>query len=393
MSVSAPAAPVAYWWGEDAFAMDQAVLRMARELGDATAPLDIWRVAADDESAADGASGGSGTGSGSAGLPTTAAGRRTARILDQVEQRVYAAPLFGGGTLVVIRQPGALLRETTARERLLTIVRSVPPGNGLAFLDLAGGGAKRTKTAEQLAEAVTKAGGTVAEFPAPTRDRMERWIVARATELGARMEPAAAQLLAERVGAHVREGDVDRRRQTELANGELEKLALYRPDGIVTAADVAELVSEAVPGSTWAFLDAVGSRRVRQAVELNARLEAQGSPLPVIVSQLHRRLRDLTVIREALDGGKRAHELPRLLKLQPFRAQKLAEQASTWTLGELEAALEGLLALDLESKGIALDGSTLSLSEDRSALALEVWFVERVGRPEGTGPVRSSGRR
>src|SRR3970040_2611552 len=45
-----------------------------------------------------------------------------------------------------------------------------------------------------------------------------------------------------------------------LANGELEKLALYRPDGGATREDVAELVSEAVPGSTWAFLDA-GARR------------------------------------------------------------------------------------------------------------------------------------
>jgi DNA polymerase III delta subunit len=222
---------------------------------------------------------------------------------------------------------------------------------------------------------------------------MERWIVARAAELGVRIEPPAVHLLAERVGAHVREGDVDRRRHTELANSELEKLALYRPDGLVSATDVAELVSEAVPGSTWAFLDAVGTRRAREAADLNVRLEAHGSPLPVIVSQLHRRLRDLVVIREALDAGRRPHELPRLLKLQPFRAEKLAQQAAAWTIDELEAALEGLLLLDLESKGIALDGSTLSMSDDRSALALEVWLVERVAKPAAVSPGRTTGRR
>lgn len=377
---------VAYWWGEDAFAMDQAVQRMARELGDPDLPLDVWRVAADDESATSDAPA-------NASGPATAAGRRTARILEQIEQRVYAAPLFGGGTLVVVRQPAALLRETVARERLLGIVRSVPPGNGLAFLDLASGGTKRTKSGEQLADAVAAVKGAVHEFPALTRDRMLRWIVARAEELGIRLDPDAVQLLAERVGASVREGDVDRRRQTELANSELEKLALYRPAGVVSAADVADLVSEAVPGSTWAFLDAVGLRRTRLAVELALRLEAQGSPLPVILSQLHRRLRDLVVIRELLTNGTRANELPRLLRLQPFRAQKLAEQAGTWSLEDLEGALEGLLGLDLESKGIALDTGTVAMSEERSMLALEIWLVERVSKPEGGVPARPAARR
>jgi DNA polymerase III delta subunit len=378
-------AAVAYWWGEDAFAMDQAAARMARELGDEGSPLEPWRIAADDESVAAEANPGA--------AATTASGRRTARVLEQIEQRVYAAPLFGGGTLVIVRQPIALMRETQGRDRLLQLVRSVPSGNGLALLDLASGSAKRTKASEQLADAVVAARGHVQEFPALTRDRMERWIAGRATELGVRLEPAAAQLLAERVGAHVREGDVDRRRQSALANSELEKLGLYRPGGSVSAADVAELVSEAVPGSMWAFLDAVGSRRTRIAVELAARLEAQGSPLPVIVSQLHRRLRDLLVVRELLGAGTRPNELPRLLKLQPFRAQKLGEQAGTWSLEGLEGALEGLLALDLESKGIALDGSTPQMSDERSALALEVWIVEWVAGAEGAGRAAAPGAR
>ena len=88
---------------------------------------------------------------------------------------------------------------------------------------------------------------------------MEGWIANRAKQLDATLGPGAAHLLAERVGAYVREGDVDRRRQTELANAELEKLALYRPDAPITTADVEQLVGEAVPGSTWAFLDAVGA--------------------------------------------------------------------------------------------------------------------------------------
>ena len=53
---------------------------------------------------------------------------------------------------------------------------------------------------------------------------MVRWIEERAGERGVRLERGAAQELATRVGAFVREGDVDRRRQGRLAVSELDKL-------------------------------------------------------------------------------------------------------------------------------------------------------------------------
>ena len=125
----------------------------------------------------------------------------------------------------------------------------------------------------------------------------------RAAERRRRAEPPAARLLAERVGGHVRESDVDRRRRTELANAELEKLALYRPGGSVGLADVEALVSESIPGSTWAFLDAIGSRAVASSMRLAERLLGAGTPMPVLISQVHRRLRDLLLVREHLDSG------------------------------------------------------------------------------------------
>ena len=82
----------------------------------------------------------------------------------------------------------------------------------------------------------------------PGPGQLEPWLMKRAAELEIELQPAAARLLAERVGGHIRESDVDRRRRTELANGELEKLALYRPEGSVSRDDVEALVSESIPG-------------------------------------------------------------------------------------------------------------------------------------------------
>jgi DNA polymerase III delta subunit len=369
--MSAPTTNLAYFWGEDAYGMERAVRRMAAVLGEGEADgvaaaggppaLEIWRVDADAETGGPGAA-------------------RAARLLERIAERLGTAPLFGGGTLVEIRQPMALLRDKTSRARLFALVADVPPGNALAIAELVDGGSRQAKSTEALRVAVSDAGGLVREYPALTRERMERWIVERASELDVTLGQGAARLLAERVGAFVREGDVDRRRQTELANGEIEKLALLRPGGVATREDVAESVPEAIPGSAWAFLDAVALRHAADASRIAERLLDEGTPMPVLLAQLHRRLRELIVVRDHQAAGTRPQDLVRELKMQPFRAQKLAEQATTWSAAELDHALEGLLELDLASKGISLDGAPRSMSDGRSALGLQAWLAGSVAR-------------
>jgi DNA polymerase III subunit delta len=346
-----PPPQLAYFWGQDAFALEDAARKLAAQLSAAAgAPVDVWRTSGEQ--------------------PNT---------LDEIERRISSGTLFGAGTLVVVREPGTLLREASSRERLIGLLAHVAPGNALCFVDLVAAGGKGPAQAGALRDAIAANRGLVSEFPALTRERMEGWLNSRATELGTSFVPGAGRLLAERVGAYVRENDVDRRRQSELANAELEKLALYRPAGTITRDDVEELVTEAVPGSTWALLDAIGSRRASEAAMLTQRLLAAGTPLPVLISQLHRRLRELIVIADHLAAGTKPAELVAELRLQPFRAQKLTQQARAWRPAELDDVLGGLLDIDLLSKGIAADGSPRSLSDDRSALALLAWIGERVG--------------
>ncbi len=364
-------APLAYFWGEDAYSLDRAARDWAAHLASPEVPMETWRVNLED--AADGEA------------ASASAGRRRARALEAIEQHLATAPLFGGGTVVVVRQPASLLASAETRDRFVALVGQVPPGNALCVTDLTASGARGPAGKGVLRDAVAAAGGVVAEFQVLPAGRLEAWLRERAAELGVSLEPSAARLLAERVGGHVRESDVDRRRRTELANAELEKLALYRPGGSIGAADVEALVSESIPGSTWAFLDAVGVRAGAQAMQLAERLLEAGTPLPVLISQLHRRLRDLLLVREHLDASTTPSQIVKLMKLQPFRAQKLAEQAHTWTLHALEESLAGLLALDLRSKGISLDGSTARMSEAVDALALQAWLAVHAAAPEGRG--------
>lgn len=359
--------PLAYFWGEDAFMIERAARAYARRVAPSGETMEVWRASLDDDPGEDG------------GSPGTA--KRRARALDGIEQHLGMAPLFGAGTLVVVRQPAGLLAEKESRARLIGLVATVPPGNALCVTDLTAAGARSPAARGALRDAVADAGGVVEEFKVPGAGQLEPWLVRRAGELGIELQPRAARLLAERVGGHIREADVDRRRRTELANAELEKLALYKPDGSIGPEDVEALVSESIPGSTWAFLDAIGARAGAEATTLAERLLGEGTPLPVLTSQLHRRLRDLILVREHLDTGSSNPQIVKELKLQPFRAKKLVEQARAWTMRQLEAALVELLALDLRSKGVTVDGTTVQMSERIDALTLQTWIVRHAAAP------------
>src|SRR5438128_4227227 len=242
MPTATAAPPLAYFYGEDAWSIDRAArdYRAALEASAGSA-FDVWRAPSDDD---DG---------GEAGGESASGSRKKARVLDEIAQHVATATLFGGGTLVIVRQPGWLLRETASRERLIRILAEVAPGNALCFAELLAQGGKPTAPSTEMRNTVEALGGLTRDFPALNAARMEGWIGERARELEVTLGPGAAKLLSDRVGANVREGDVDRRRMSELANAELEKLALYRPGGTVTRDDIDALIGEAVPGSTWAF--------------------------------------------------------------------------------------------------------------------------------------------
>ena len=281
--------------------------------------------------------------------------------------------MFGAGTVAIVRGAGILIRSTEGRDALLGALTTVAPGNGLAVLEETESGAKDPPN-KTLAEAIRTAGGEVRRFEAPRQDGMASWIEARAREREIKLAPGAARELATRVGGFVREGDVERQQQGRLAVMELEKLTLrHAPGEPVTIDDVKALVPEAVPGSVWAFVDAVGMRQRARALELLERL-IEDKPAPVLLAVLHRRLRELIEVQDRLERGEAPGSLVRSMRLVPFRAETLARQAKGWSGPELDAALDGLVELDAQVKGVGGRRST----DARDRLAFDLWITDRV---------------
>ncbi len=340
--------PLAYLRGDDEHALGRALDAFVASLATGGEMPERWRTTGDDTDHA------------------------------RLAERLGTAPMFGAGTVAVVSDPGPLVRSAPGRAATIDLLGAVAPGNGLAFVEASPTGSKPTAGLEALRAAVGAAGGDVRDIRAPSEGRMVGWIEEEARQRGVRLGPGAAQELSERVGAAVREADVDRRRMSALAAAELDKLALYRPEGQVSREDVAELVSGVTSVSTWAFLDAIGERKARRAAELLDRLLAT-TPEPVLLAQLHRRIRELLEIADLLAAGTPESALVRQLKLNPYRATRLAGQARRWRLEELDAALAALLDLDAAVKGAD------PASARQVALLFQLWVRDRVGDAPARG--------
>ena len=252
----------------------------------------------------------------------------------------------------------------------------IAPGNALVILDESRSGA-RSPAPKRLADAVAAGGGTVRESKSPTAGALAGWIEAEARGRGLTLDPGAAQALAARIGGFVKEADAERRQQTRLASGELDKLALYRGTDPIRAADVEALVAEAVPGSIWAFSDAVGKREVGAALGWLDRLSAS-TPEPVLLAVLHRRVRELLETCDRLGAGERLSAIGKAMGINSeFRMGHLRDQAKQWTTTELTAALDDLVELDARVKG-APPGSEISEAQRR--LAFGLWVMDHAGR-------------
>jgi DNA polymerase III delta subunit len=343
-------APLAYFWGDDDLAAARAIEALRAGLAIETgAPPERWDLRGDRNRAAEQVAG--------------------------LRERLATPVMFGGGAIAVVTNPGPLVGAADHRAALEAALTLVAPGNALVILDATQSGAK-APSHRRLADAVAAAGGAVRRCESPKGGALAGWIEAEARQRHLELAPGAARALAGRIGGFVELNDVERRFQTRTASLELDKLALYRGGAPITAEDVTALVAEAIPGSVWAFTDAIGERRVTDALDLLERL-LDGTPEPVLLAVLHRRVRELLELGDRLGSGERLPAAARAMGIaSDFRARTLSGQARLWTTDELAGAIDGLVELDAMVKGAPGSGQ----DEPQRRLAFSLWVMDHVGR-------------
>jgi DNA polymerase-3 subunit delta len=230
-------------------------------------------------------------------------------------------------------------------EPVLGVLAELPPDLSLVLIC-------RDKPAAKLLKAVKAAKGEVHEFEAPKARDMPRVLVSEAQRLGLRLEPAAARMLVERMGAN----------SVRLRN-ELERLALWAgEDASVTAADLEEMVTDTSEAAVWSLSDALIEGDAAAALRIGERLIGQGENVTGLIYGLASRLRSACAAAAQLEEGIPAKEVESKLKMHPYAAKQLVRRLDGTDLAGLRAGMETLADLELWCRGGADYGDELALT-------------------------------
>jgi DNA polymerase-3 subunit delta len=243
-----------------------------------------------------------------------------------------------------------------AQEHLISEIPHLPEYSRLALVERVS-----LKPDHKVVQAVISSGGFVRAYPLP--EDATGWILKRASAVyHLEMDARAASALASVTGSDLRRAD-----------NELHKLWCYtegaRP---VTEADVALLTPYVPEANIFEMVDALASqngrlamRLIHTALEQDPREDGFG-----LFGMIVRQFRALLLAREHLDRGGSRRDLPSLLKMHPYAAEKVEKQCRAFTLEELEAIYRRLQAYDEEMKTgrvapvLALDLLVSALSRD-----------------------------
>src|SRR6187402_869470 len=205
----------------------------------------------------------------------------------------------------------------------------------------------RDKAPAKLVKAVKAAAGEVHEFEAPKAKEMPRLLVGEAQRLGFRLDPAAARMLVDRMGAS----------PVRLRN-ELERLALWAGEGgQVGADDLEAMITDTSEAAVWSLSDALIEGDAAAALRIG-----QGENVTGLIYGLASRLRGACAAAAQLEEGIPPQQVESSLKMHPYAAKQLVRRLGGTDLASLRLATETLADLELWCRGGADYGDELALT-------------------------------
>jgi DNA polymerase III delta subunit len=210
----------------------------------------------------------------------------------------------------------------------------------------------RAKAPVKLVQAVKAAKGEIHEFEAPKARDMPRLLIADAERLGFRLDPAAARMLVDRMGAN-----------PQRLHNELERLALWAGEGgTVDAADLGAMIADTSEAVVWALSDALLERDAAAALRIAERLISQGENVTGLIYGLASRLRKACAAAAMLEEGMPPKQVESSLGMHPYAAKQLVRRLQGIDAGDLQEALIALADLEVWCRGGADYGDELALT-------------------------------
>jgi DNA polymerase-3 subunit delta len=237
-------------------------------------------------------------------------------------------------------------KDPDIKEHIVPALEAMAPDTTIAFFGRDEG---RAKTSSVLADAVERAGGTVAQERTLKAKELPRWLQAEAAKLGVELDRDGAQALVGQVGE----------RQRRLVR-EIEKLAIeLGPGARIGAEEVEAAAAHSSERQVWGLVDALVAGNGAAATRAYVELRAQGESVTRLVGLLARRVRDVLAIALRLEAGESAAEVKKSIRGSPWAADRRIAEARRADTDQLRRSLEALADLELATHGdTELDDST-----------------------------------
>jgi DNA polymerase-3 subunit delta len=230
-------------------------------------------------------------------------------------------------------------------DAVVAALAGLPPELTVVFIS-------RGKAPSKLTKAVKSAQGEIHEFEAPKARELPRQLVADAQRLDFRLDPAAARLLVDRMGA-----------SSVRLQHELERLALWAGNGgEVGVEDLEAMIADTSEAAVWSLSDALLERDGAAALRIGEQLIGQGENVTGLIYGLASRLRSACAAAAQLEEGVPPKQVESSLKMHPYAAKLLVKRLSNAELADLRMATEALADLELWCRGEKDYGDELALT-------------------------------
>lgn len=290
--------------------------------------------------------------------------RLDAPMPDDIYAAAAAMPFLAERRVVIVTHPLSRLSAETSRERFRAVLDDLPETALVVLVledEIERGDWLRLpeKKSNWLRKWMNTAGERL-EYRLcrlPAAREMPGWILRETRTLGGQITPQAAAALAQHVGS-----------DTGAAIREIEKLLIYVSFARVIEADDVELLSaQSGQANMFDMVDAIANGNLRLALNLLHRLledEEENNLFGMIVRQF----RLLIQAREVMDEYRRAdaERIAQELRIHPYVASKLADQAGRFQMARLKAIYHRLLDIDAAFK----------TSQTPMAVALDTFVAE-----------------
>lgn len=206
-------------------------------------------------------------------------------------------------------------------------------------------GSRKSKWASKL----EKAGQRIDIWPIKAQE-LPGWLEQRMRQHGMQPEPDVLRILADRL-----EGNLLAARQ------EIDRLALIKGAGVVTAEDVMKVVADSSRFDAFTLAEHMLSGNLRDGLRVAAGLKRMDTPIPLLLGALLKELKTTEAFRLAMRAGEQETMVFRRLNIWYNRQNIVRAAARRLHTRKLYEAFKLLALMDRQSKGRAAGDAWQSL--------------------------------